>query len=157
MHSLKGGFAHVDQNLVDDKGKTYYVLKLIFPPTRSRTMYFPNAEVRDDWVNYFKEILGNEEIGEHYTFIDKIGQGQFGTVYKATHNETGRKVAVKTLCKKKMNSYELEVQRREIDVLKICQHPNVIRLLDVYEDIENIYMVIEYLEGGDLYHYLKNR
>lgn len=45
----------------------------------------------------------------------------------------------------------------EIDVLKMCQHPNIIRLIDVFENHKYFYIVLEYLKGGDLYDYLKNR
>ena len=56
-----------------------------------------------------------------------------------------------------MSIKELELQKREIEVLKICQHPNIIRLLDVFENPEYIYIVIEYCSGGDLFHYLDQR
>lgn len=56
-----------------------------------------------------------------------------------------------------MKLKELELQKREIEVLKICQHPNIIRLLDVFENPEYIYIVLEYLSGGDLFIYLDKR
>lgn len=56
-----------------------------------------------------------------------------------------------------MSNVELELQRREIDVLKMCQHPNIIRMLDIYENPDYIYMVLEYMEGGDLYNFLLKR
>lgn len=69
-----------------------------------------------------------------------------------------------------MSLKELELQKREIEVLKICQHPNVIRLLDVFENPDYIYIgnnfnisitllsiVLEYCGGGDLFHYLDRR
>lgn len=56
-----------------------------------------------------------------------------------------------------MSIKELELQKREIEVLKICQHPNVIRLLDVFENPEYIFIVLEYCAGGDLFHYLDKR
>ena len=56
-----------------------------------------------------------------------------------------------------MQMHELELQKREIEVLKICQHPNIIRLLDVFESPEYIYIVLEYMGGGDLFTYLEKR
>lgn len=61
-----------------------------------------------------------------------------------------------------MSLKELELQKREIEVLKICQHPNIIRLIDVFENPEYIYigkfykglnylLVLEYCNGGDLF------
>ena len=59
--------------------------------------------------------------------------------------------------KENMSLRELELQKREIEVLKLCQHPNIIRLLDVFESPEKIFIVLEYLEGGDLFTYMQNR
>ncbi len=56
-----------------------------------------------------------------------------------------------------MKALELELQKREIEVLKVCHHPNIIKLLDVFENPEHIYIVIEYLEGGDLFEYLEKK
>ena len=51
---------------------------------------------------------------------------------------------------------ELELQRREIALLKLCQHPNVIRLIDYFEDDETIYVVTELMKC-DLYEYLNGK
>jgi serine/threonine protein kinase len=75
----------------------------------------------------------------------------------AIHKKTQKKVAIKFIKKKDMALHELELQKREIEVLKICQHPNIIRLLDVFENPEYIYIVLEYMGGGDLFTYLEVR
>ncbi len=56
------------------------------------------------------------------------------------HKETKAKVAVKILAKKDMSEKESELVRAEIDVLKMCQHPNIIRIYDVFENIESIFI-----------------
>ena len=48
-------------------------------------------------------------------------------------------------------------QRREIEVLKMCQHPNIIKLLDIFENSDNYFIVIEYMEGKDLFDYIQKR
>ena len=58
----------------------------------------------------------------------------------ANHIKTQGKVAIKVIKKKHMSLKELELQKREIEVLKICQHPNVIRLIDVFENPDYIYI-----------------
>jgi len=45
------------------------------------------------------------------------------------HKESGAKVAVKIMNKKEMNNQDLELAKTEIEILKICQQPNIIRLL----------------------------
>jgi serine/threonine protein kinase len=49
------------------------------------------------------------------------------------------------------------MQRREIEALKICQHPNLIQFQDLFETNTHYYLVIEHLDGGDLYDYLEKR
>jgi serine/threonine protein kinase len=47
--------------------------------------------------------------------------------------------------------------KREIEILKVCQHPTIIRLYDVFENNDFIYIVMELLSGGDLFGYLSER
>jgi serine/threonine protein kinase len=56
------------------------------------------------------------------------------------HKETGRKVAVKIMNKIDMSIQDLELVKTEIEILKIGQHPNIIRLYDVFEKINFIYI-----------------
>jgi len=55
-----------------------------------------------------------------------------------------------------MKISDIELVRREIDILKLCQHPNIIRLLDIFENQDYLYIVMELLPS-DLYIYLENR
>lgn len=66
-------------------------------------------------------------------------------------------VAIKTVKKKDMKAIEIYQQRREIEVLKMCQHPNVIKLVDIFENSDYYYIVLEYMEGKDLFDYLQKR
>ena len=56
-----------------------------------------------------------------------------------------------------MNSTRLESARTEIEIMKICQHPNIIHYIDSYENENNIYIVMEYCEGGTFFEFLKKR
>lgn len=56
-----------------------------------------------------------------------------------------------------MTVADVELQRREIEILKMCQHPYIIRLLDIFENEDHIYIVMENLSGGDLFTYLEKR
>ena len=94
---------------------------------------------------------------DFYEIKDTLGKGKFGLVKAAIHKKTGKNVAVKTMSKKQMSVQDLELQKREIEILKICQHPHIIRLLDVFENTDHIYIVMECLTGGDLFTYLEKR
>lgn len=53
-----------------------------------------------------------------------------------------------------MKPIEIYQQRREIEVLKVSQHPNICGLIDLFENSEFYYIVIEYMQGGDLFDYM---
>ena len=75
----------------------------------------------------------------------------------AIHKKTGKRVAIKVMKKSVMTPQDVELVKQEIEIMKISQHPNLIRMLDVFENIEHIYIVMEVLEGGDLFSYLEKR
>jgi serine/threonine protein kinase len=56
------------------------------------------------------------------------------------HKNTARRVAVKIMNKKDMTLQDLELVKTEIEILKISQHPNIIRLYDVFENVDYIYI-----------------
>lgn len=58
------------------------------------------------------------------------------------HKETGRKVAIKIMSKKDMTIQDLELVKTEIEILKITQHNNIIRLYDIFENYDCIYISI---------------
>jgi protein-serine/threonine kinase len=57
--------------------------------------------------------------------------------------------------KSKLDATELQFHRREIDMLKMCQHPNIINIIDVYESLDYIFIILKYMEGGDLFDFLE--
>ena len=70
------------------------------------------------------------------------------------NQNTKLEVAVKIVKKKELNLKDLELLKREIEVIKILQHPSIIRFFDVFENQDYIYIVMELLLGGDLFTYL---
>ena len=75
----------------------------------------------------------------------------------ATHKITKEQVAIKTVKKENMKPIEIFQQRREIEVLKMCQHNNIIKLVDLFENSETHYIVLDYMQGKDLFEYLQAR
>jgi len=87
----------------------------------------------------------------------KIGTGKSGVVRFTTNIQNKEIYAVKILTKKIMTVSELDQIYNEIEIMKVCKHPNIIKLIDNFEDNENIYIVTELLKGGDLFGYLDQR
>jgi len=73
------------------------------------------------------------------------------------HKNTQQKVAVKIIKKLNMTEKQIERTRYEIETLKICQHSNIMRLYDIFENSDYIYLVLEYLSGGNLLQYLNEK
>jgi len=86
--------------------------------------------------------------------LDDIGEGKFGLVKLGVHKNTKERVAIKIIKKESMTSSDVELVKSEIDIMKLCRHPNVVRLLDHFENAEYIFIIMEYLSGGDLGGYL---
>jgi len=90
--------------------------------------------------------LGKYEIGR------TLGEGNFAKVKYAQHTETGQPYAVKILDRKRILSLKIDDQiKREIGTLKLLKHPNVVRLHEVSASKTKIYMVLEYVNGGELF------
>ena len=53
-----------------------------------------------------------------------------------------------------MKPIEVYQQRREIEVLKMCQHPNIIKMVDLFENYDYYYIILELMKGNDLFDYL---
>lgn len=76
----------------------------------------------------------------------------------AHHITTHQKVAVKILNKGKIKQQEMaEKVRREINILKMCTHPHIIRLYEVIDTPSDIFVVMEYVSGGELFDYIVSR
>ena len=135
----------------------FYPLKLIFPINKVRVYYCSTDQIRKTWLKQINEATTFRDVHTFYELKQDLGKGKFGVVKLAVCKETGEQVAIKIIKKRDVPLTELELQKREIEVLKLCQHPNIIRLIDTFETNENFFIVLEYLRGGDLFEYLGKR
>lgn len=81
-----------------------------------------------------------------------LGQGTFAKVYHARHLNTGQSFAVKIIDKEKVFKVGLIDQiKREISVMRLVKHPNVVQLYEVMASKTKIYFAMEYVRGGELF------
>lgn len=94
-------------------------------------------------------VVGSYAIGA------TLGQGTFGKVKAAVHIPTGEEVAVKVLEKARIREVA-DAQRvaREIKILKRVRHPNVVQLFEVIDTPRQICLVMERVDGGELFDYI---
>nr|XP_029511319.1 serine/threonine-protein kinase 33-like isoform X1 [Oncorhynchus nerka]XP_029511320.1 serine/threonine-protein kinase 33-like isoform X1 [Oncorhynchus nerka] len=90
------------------------------------------------------------DLQQIYSFGRKLGQGSFGVVCEATHNETRKKWAIKKVNKEKAGSSGVKLLEREVSILKRVNHAHIIHLEEVFETQKRMYLVTELCEGGEL-------
>lgn len=93
----------------------------------------------------------NEEISDNYELTKVLGEGAFSVVYLATQSKTGVKRCIKKISKKNFTSDTTENVMNEIKILQETVHPNIIKIVEYYESTRSLYIVTEYLEGGELF------
>ncbi|KNZ48839.1 CAMK/CAMKL/GIN4 protein kinase [Puccinia sorghi] len=86
-----------------------------------------------------------------------IGRGFSGRVKIAKHTITGHPAAVKILPRHLVPNSRMSINQAEIVIMKLIDHPNVMKLYDVYDNLHEIFLVMEYVEGGELFEFLVSR
>jgi len=133
MQSLVGVHLKNELEEIVDTNTVLYPFMLIFPDKR-RIYYLKNKAEKERWMDAVKKVIGYANLYDFYEVGKNLGQGKYGIVKFATHKRTGREVAIKIIKKKELNLKDLELLKREIEVLKICVHPNIIKMYDLFEN-----------------------
>ncbi len=94
-----------------------------------------------------------------YDMSHKLGSGGFGAVYKGQNVKTCQPVAVKVvptryyfllIFLRTLINHFSKLRRQEIRAATELRHPNIITVLEIIEEVENTYMILEWCEHGDL-------
>uniref|UniRef100_A0A8C4V311 non-specific serine/threonine protein kinase n=1 Tax=Falco tinnunculus TaxID=100819 RepID=A0A8C4V311_FALTI len=97
-----------------------------------------------------------QEVLQYYDLYETIGSGGFAKVKLARHLLTGEKVAIKIMDKLALGD-SLSSIKLEIDAMKNLSHQHICRLYHVIETSKNIFLVLEYCSGGELYNYITSK
>eukprot|EP01053_Blabericola_migrator_P003229 Blabericola_migrator_1__3228@NODE_194_length_11541_cov_124_962524_g167_i0_p3_GENE_NODE_194_length_11541_cov_124_962524_g167_i0NODE_194_length_11541_cov_124_962524_g167_i0_p3_ORF_typecomplete_len636_score103_37Pkinase/PF00069_25/4e71Pkinase/PF00069_25/4_1e03Pkinase_Tyr/PF07714_17/8_8e50EFhand_7/PF13499_6/0_00059EFhand_7/PF13499_6/5_5e03EFhand_7/PF13499_6/4_2e13EFhand_7/PF13499_6/8_1e15EFhand_1/PF00036_32/0_0022EFhand_1/PF00036_32/0_0024EFhand_1/PF00036_32/0_0028EFhand_1/PF00036_32/7_5e07EFhand_1/ len=117
---------------------------------RVRDKYYPSRSLcvrRSFFVG--RTALAAGQIRKLFNFEKKLGAGAFGEVHLVTERSSGLRRCCKTINKDKA-AVPVEQIEAEVEVLKTLDHPNIIKIFEVYEDYNNIYIIQEVCEGGEL-------
>lgn len=155
MHNLTGCFIkEKDEKIID--GNKLFGFSIIFS-NKTRSYYTNSKKSLEAWTSALRQSIGYQHFTDFYEMKSDLGEGKFGLVKLGIHKKTGEKVAIKIIKKDAMDNKDLELVRSEIDIMKLCRHDNVVRLLDHFENSEYIFIVMEYLSGGDLSDFFKRK
>ncbi|XP_028894910.1 serine/threonine-protein kinase MARK2 isoform X3 [Zeugodacus cucurbitae] len=111
----------------------------------------PNMQLRTSAPMRWRAT--EEHIGK-YKLIKTIGKGNFAKVKLAKHLPTGKEVAIKIIDKTQLNPGSLQKLFREVRIMKMLDHPNIVKLFQVIETEKTLYLVMEYASGGEVFDYL---
>ncbi len=90
-------------------------------------------------------------IGGRFRLEERIGKGGMGTVHLAMDTQTDRHVAIKSPLPRYINTPDIERFHREAEALRQLAHPNIVGIIETIEEEDAYYIVMEYVDGGDLH------
>ena len=159
MHNLSGCFVQECAEKKNFEGNDYSSFEIFYKNKSKVRKYFTENEmICKEFVEHIKKAIGYVKFSDLYEMKEVIGKGKFGVVNLGIHKKTGQQVAIKILNKENIKTLEdKELVQIEIGILKLCHHPNIVRLLDHLENNDYIYIITEYIEGGTLGQYFKKK
>lgn len=97
-------------------------------------------------------------IRSEYNLSGIISKGAYGEVYKAQHKQTSSLRAVKKLYKAEAEDQHGVLNKflAEFAIVRELQHPNILRVYEIFEDAAYFYIVSEYIKGGELFDYIRS-
>mmetsp|Transcript_22081 Transcript_22081/g.37752 ORF Transcript_22081/g.37752 Transcript_22081/m.37752 type:complete len:598 (+) Transcript_22081:88-1881(+) len=147
------GAYQVSVPVVTRKGKHRgdVTVNLVFKPS-SKQMAAANV-VPHKAGNWILPTYGNTDCWKEYDVGVMLGKGTFGTTYLAIKKDTKEKFAVKVISKRKLGTQEeIDDVKREVQIMHhLSGHGNVVCLKNVYEDKQNVCLVMELCTGGELF------
>jgi len=120
------------------------------------TPFLKPGKVLDD-----EELEDNSNLSiDKFEFIDGgkklLGKGAYGQVKLVKQKDTGELFALKIISKATLKNKDMDLMR-EVEVHKRLKHENIIRLINYFEDEENLYILLEYASKGSLFHLIKKK
>lgn len=101
--------------------------------------------------------LQDGKFRDHYSVGPELGKGAFGEVRRCVHKISKQVRAVKIIRKDKLDQAEQKRLFVEIETLKNLDHPNILRVYEVFADAKRFYIVTELVTGGELFDQIVKR
>eukprot|EP01084_Bolivina_argentea_P227313 383910_1 len=145
-HIDKGWYGVELTSPVEDNGKN-----------ASKILYSKSKKDRDEWVKCLQVAAATIAIKQHYKIGKTLGKGHFSVVHLGINRQTKKECAIKIVEKSRIDAREKMSLRNEIAMMRLVNHPCIIRMVDVFEDKKCIYMVMTLAPYGDFFGRWKKR
>ncbi|XP_061443045.1 serine/threonine-protein kinase DCLK3 isoform X1 [Rhineura floridana] len=109
-----------------------------------------NKTCRANDVKLRHDVSSRADVEKCYEIGRTIGDGNFAVVMECHHRSTDQNYAMKIIDKSKLKGKE-DMLENEILIIKSLSHPNIVSLIEVFETDAEIYLILEYVPGGDLF------
>ena len=121
--------------------------------------YTETMESLEIWLSKLSSVAIMSEFEDDYTIIKNIGKGNYASVYLAQDLETRKEFAVKIIHKEEMQkkSRGIDAVISEIEIMRKLNHPGLVALHRIYENDEFVYLILDFAEGGDLFHRIQKK
>jgi len=146
------------------KGGKRHLFQIVTP---SRTWYLQaeSEEIKNMWLSTMHAILDRaappkqtpRTVGvEDFQLLKLIGKGNFGKVMLVRMKDTDDVFAMKVLSKKQIiENNEIEHTMAECNILQRLRHPFLINMHYAFQTKENLYLILDFVNGGELFHHLQ--
>jgi serine/threonine protein kinase len=138
MHCLIDAYVK-DCERVEFKNILLYRFEIYFQ-NKVREYYCQDEAEFKQWIKMINIATGYASLDSKYEIIEKMSSGKFGLIRRVKNIETGEINCLKIINKKSISNKDLQELKTETEIMKICQHPNLVRLDNLYEDQENKYV-----------------
>ncbi|XP_056347457.1 serine/threonine-protein kinase PAK 3-like [Oenanthe melanoleuca] len=146
-------FIHTSSLLGAESSEDLFLLPVDFSRSTSTLDTFrvrprQKSQLTEEVLERLRSIVNKGDPMKRYTDFVQVGRGGFGTVYKATDPASGDVVALKRMPLRKRCKKELVIN--EIQIMKENRHPNIVNYIGSYLVDEDLWLVMEYVDGGTL-------
>ncbi|KRX05936.1 Protein kinase-like domain [Pseudocohnilembus persalinus] len=98
-----------------------------------------------------KQFYKTTNIHDDYQIKQELGEGSFAKVYQGVRKSDGLEVAIKIFDKKTLEYDDQMALETEVEIMSAVDHPNIVKLFQVYDDKKYFYMILELMTGGELF------
>jgi hypothetical protein len=155
LHNVSNYFAEQGEK-VTINGSFYFSFHFVYQKKR-RTYYCESLWEAQAWLRSLEKATNFRNIEEFYDIFKDLGKGHFGEVRLGLDRMTLDQIAVKTINKSKLQPHEHEIIMGESEIMKKCNHRNILKLIDKFESFNGIYLVLEHLDRGNLVQFVISR